>query len=125
MSRITDAQVAEWRERIAGVAERFDLRLPEFERLVDELTKQKDGFADRHAEFAFLRHALHIAAAYCQAVGDAIPQEASIRDEGDVISAASAPAFAIAEAIVALPARDPRDAEIQAKAIAWLDGRRI
>ncbi|TIM82074.1 hypothetical protein [Mesorhizobium sp.] len=73
-------------------------------------------------EMNFLGILLQQAMLYSKAKIDALPDDVSVDDECGMIEAASAPAFALAETILSLPARSENEIRIKATATAWIEG---
>ena len=66
--------------------------------------------------------ALRAAAVVSEAAMTAIPAGTDVRTEGELIDAAAAPVFAIAEQILAIPASNKNELAVKARAVAWMDG---
>lgn len=66
--------------------------------------------------------ALRAAAVVSEAAVTAIPAGTDVRTEGALIETYSAPVFAIAEQILAIPASNKDELAIKARAVAWMDG---
>lgn len=66
---------------------------------------------------------LHHAAVASKATIDALPADLPIESEMEQISAASAPAYALADEMIAICPRGAAEVALRARAVAWLAGR--
>jgi hypothetical protein len=76
----------------------------------------------REGELIALGHELEFAAIEFENRVNAIPEDASVADEGARISAAREEPDAIAERIGAMPAWTPAGLRVKVRALQWLDG---
>jgi hypothetical protein len=73
------------------------------------------------SELEFLGGLLHQTTIYAQAQIDALPADMDVTEEMETIEAVIAPAYAIAERMIALPAKSHLDRQAKAKAQALIE----